>query len=76
MDKANKVVLELGVGEVTIAEGAETPKIEKIVHKKFHNLCSLSASVIRGSLFPIDLKLSRVYCTLVIRFTYQTAGKI
>ena len=34
MDKANKVVLELGVGEVTIAEGAETPKIEKIVHKK------------------------------------------
>jgi hypothetical protein len=27
MDKANKVVLELGVGEVTVGEGVETATI-------------------------------------------------
>jgi len=34
MDKADKVVLELGVGGVTVGEGAETPKSKKIVHGK------------------------------------------
>jgi len=32
MDKANRVVLELGVGEVTVGEGIEKPKI--IIIKK------------------------------------------
>jgi len=80
MDKANRVVLELGVGEVTVGEGIEEPKIiiikKKWCTEKFHNLRSLSFSVISGSLCPIHFKLSRVYCTLVISYTYQTGGKI
>jgi len=47
MDKADKVVLELGVGEVNVGEGVETAKIKKKMYtEKFHNLCSLSFSVI------------------------------
>ena len=77
MDKADKVVLELGVGEVNVGEGVETAKIKKKMYtEKFHNLCSLSFSVIWGSLCPKHLKLSIVYRTLVISYTYQTGGKI
>jgi len=39
MDKADKVVLELGVGEVTVGEGVETPKIEKNSAQKNFIFC-------------------------------------